>query len=138
MKKYIIILMLVLGGFTHSFAQNGKIMVTVTGKVSNEQNEPLAGVSVIVKNEPGLGVSTNTDGEFIIQMEQYQRLVFSYVGSETQEVLIKDVLKLNIVLKDSEYNILNETTITALDRKSTRLNSSHVKISYAVFCLKKK
>src|SRR5690606_39753312 len=25
-----------------------------------------------------------------------------------------------------------------LDRKSTRLNSSHVKISYAVFCLKKK
>src|SRR5690606_11545089 len=27
---------------------------------------------------------------------------------------------------------------TLLDRKSTRLNSSHVKISYAVFCLKKK
>src|SRR3712207_6929885 len=28
--------------------------------------------------------------------------------------------------------------ITALDRKSTRLNSSHANISYAVFCLKKK
>src|SRR2546430_4462445 len=28
--------------------------------------------------------------------------------------------------------------ITALDRKSTRLNSSHSQISYAVFCLKKK
>src|SRR5438067_9092596 len=28
--------------------------------------------------------------------------------------------------------------IIALDRKSTRLNSSHVSISYAVFCLKKK
>src|SRR5690606_166985 len=27
---------------------------------------------------------------------------------------------------------------TIIDRKSTRLNSSHVKISYAVFCLKKK
>src|SRR5690606_40365420 len=27
---------------------------------------------------------------------------------------------------------------SCLDRKSTRLNSSHVKISYAVFCLKKK
>src|SRR5690625_122465 len=27
---------------------------------------------------------------------------------------------------------------TSLDRKSTRLNSSHVAISYAVFCLKKK
>src|SRR5436305_12895311 len=30
------------------------------------------------------------------------------------------------------------TTPVALDRKSTRLNSSHVRISYAVFCLKKK
>src|SRR5207302_6767053 len=29
-------------------------------------------------------------------------------------------------------------TFVARDRKSTRLNSSHVKISYAVFCLKKK
>src|SRR5690606_41107825 len=28
--------------------------------------------------------------------------------------------------------------VFTLDRKSTRLNSSHVKISYAVFCLKKK
>src|SRR2546430_11031002 len=29
-------------------------------------------------------------------------------------------------------------TVTNLDRKSTRLNSSHSQISYAVFCLKKK
>src|SRR5207302_9965682 len=31
-----------------------------------------------------------------------------------------------------------EVVESDLDRKSTRLNSSHVKISYAVFCLKKK
>src|SRR5690606_41644487 len=31
-----------------------------------------------------------------------------------------------------------EWLVIPLDRKSTRLNSSHVKISYAVFCLKKK
>src|SRR5437773_8999798 len=29
-------------------------------------------------------------------------------------------------------------TLCGLDRKSTRLNSSHITISYAVFCLKKK
>src|SRR5699024_11999285 len=29
-------------------------------------------------------------------------------------------------------------TLILIDRKSTRLNSSHVSISYAVFCLKKK
>src|SRR5260221_10466469 len=31
-----------------------------------------------------------------------------------------------------------ETAVGKLDRKSTRLNSSHTVISYAVFCLKKK
>src|SRR5699024_12255127 len=37
-------------------------------------------------------------------------------------------------------NFLRETSTVdiVVDRKSTRLNSSHVSISYAVFCLKKK
>src|SRR5690606_39772326 len=33
---------------------------------------------------------------------------------------------------------VDECPVEVIDRKSTRLNSSHVKISYAVFCLKKK
>src|SRR5690625_2382381 len=39
------------------------------------------------------------------------------------------------------HNVLNATAVIAVaieERKSTRLNSSHVAISYAVFCLKKK
>src|SRR5699024_11893722 len=36
-----------------------------------------------------------------------------------------------VIITDATGNIL-------IDRKSTRLNSSHVSISYAVFCLKKK
>src|SRR5256885_15523631 len=35
-------------------------------------------------------------------------------------------------------NVTSRITSTSLDRKSTRLNSSHLVISYAVFCLKKK
>src|SRR3989442_10628619 len=40
-----------------------------------------------------------------------------------------------------EYTPWNNHYVSAevlTDRKSTRLNSSHVRISYAVFCLKKK
>src|SRR5690606_40507217 len=37
-----------------------------------------------------------------------------------------------------EQRHADATPVLAKDRKSTRLNSSHVKISYAVFCLKKK
>src|SRR3989442_6368371 len=36
------------------------------------------------------------------------------------------------------YSDADIAALMAADRKSTRLNSSHVRISYAVFCLKKK
>src|SRR5438874_4979322 len=45
------------------------------------------------------------------------------------------------VYEDSERNLLviqSRDASQSRDRKSTRLNSSHVEISYAVFCLKKK
>src|SRR5258705_2348045 len=42
-------------------------------------------------------------------------------------------------MPSSQFNCyLIIITITIVDRKSTRLNSSHLGISYAVFCLKKK
>src|SRR5690606_42144325 len=40
--------------------------------------------------------------------------------------------------EDAVHGDVRSYLLTVLDRKSTRLNSSHVKISYAVFCLKKK
>src|SRR5690554_7538463 len=45
--------------------------------------------------------------------------------------LIQEANTLKDTVKAKEY-------ADKLDRKSTRLNSSHVRISYAVFCLKKK
>src|SRR5690242_21363943 len=39
---------------------------------------------------------------------------------------------------DIRYCPWVESKVSRLDRKSTRLNSSHMSISYAVFCLKKK
>src|SRR5438874_9896915 len=41
--------------------------------------------------------------------------------------------------RSTQFDVLNRVERVELrDRKSTRLNSSHVEISYAVFCLKKK
>src|SRR5256886_4800062 len=40
--------------------------------------------------------------------------------------------------RSMEWASAPETRISVRDRKSTRLNSSHSQISYAVFCLKKK
>src|SRR3712207_8045641 len=62
---------------------------------------------------------------------------------------IKDVTRGEVVTDDAlqaevQQVIIQEDTnqvagqLVGLDRKSTRLNSSHANISYAVFCLKKK
>src|SRR5690606_40853957 len=50
---------------------------------------------------------------------------------EEARAIVKRLMKLG-----DEYEVLYLGG--GADRKSTRLNSSHVKISYAVFCLKKK
>src|SRR5690554_3272402 len=50
------------------------------------------------------------------------------------EELINLIKRERFVLKTYD----NKLTKVMLDRKSTRMNSSHVRISYAVFCLKKK
>src|SRR2546430_11191829 len=47
-----------------------------------------------------------------------------------------EVLRHGLVLVDDRASL--EDDVADEDRKSTRLNSSHSQISYAVFCLKKK
>src|SRR3712207_8398581 len=43
-----------------------------------------------------------------------------------------------VVEQRPEHRLLVGEVVVERDRKSTRLNSSHANISYAVFCLKKK
>src|SRR5438270_7807097 len=46
--------------------------------------------------------------------------------------------RLEFISTISFFRDRRQSVTTATDRKSTRLNSSHSQISYAVFCLKKK
>jgi len=55
----------------------------------------------------------------------------------------KSILQILLTTFDNErvklgYKTTSELSNDEVDRKSTRLNSSHITISYAVFCLKKK
>src|SRR5699024_11797005 len=56
--------------------------------------------------------------------------------TETEGLIVEQDYNINIT-SQGDYSTY-DLTIQFLDRKSTRLNSSHVSISYAVFCLKKK
>src|SRR5690554_7738080 len=49
-----------------------------------------------------------------------------------------DGISLEDLLEKRTGNMMQPQLAERIDRKSTRLNSSHVRISYAVFCLKQK
>src|SRR5690625_6384443 len=58
-------------------------------------------------------------------------------GDDAPAVTIRDLLTMSSGLVTDNHWGDRQESMTR-DRKSTRLNSSHVAISYAVFCLKKK
>src|SRR5690554_7409905 len=76
---------------------------------------------------------------FKVMVPEISDIKYSFfpIGMDTASV----VEKVNNARKPNNfkclYNNMN-VLMSYLDRKSTRLNSSHVRISYAVFCLKKK
>jgi len=84
----------------------------ITGIVTDAQKEPLVGVNVAVKDAPGLGTITDINGKYKIKVEPYQRLVFSYVGFDKTEVLIKEQRVINVSLKEAQASSLDEVVIT--------------------------
>src|SRR5438874_7410519 len=103
--------------------------------------------------EPGLTALEKyqllTEDELLSAQDEYGEDAFSAgIGAEAvkqmlidldlegeKEILLKDLAETKSELKPKK--IIKRLKVVE-DRKSTRLNSSHVEISYAVFCLKKK
>src|SRR5258707_7338555 len=68
---------------------------------------------------------------------QEQIAVYQALRSRFQQITVPAGLKEQI-LSERRAHVAAGPRVKRRDRKSTRLNSSHANISYAVFCLKKK
>src|SRR3712207_8965349 len=69
---------------------------------------------------------------------RHHRAVYSAGGARRHGDLLTRVCAKGMAAEVTGATAWSEAQFLALDRKSTRLNSSHANISYAVFCLKKK
>ena len=81
------------------FSINFTIAQQVTGTVTDVDGAPIAGVNVIEKGTTN-GVVTDFDGKYSINVSGNATLVFSYVGSNTQEVAVNNRSTINITLED--------------------------------------
>src|SRR5207248_5590952 len=94
------------------------------GRQTQDEDAPLAGFASFHDQRPTMALGELTADE---QPEPSPRL--------RAEVGIVDPVE---ALEDLLLLVPWNSDAVVLDRKSTRLNSSHRTISYAVFCLKKK
>src|SRR5690606_39816207 len=79
-----------------------------------------------------------------LDADQFARYLDKEFGDKTIKDLDVELYISATEIERGKLKIFHKNTkvvsaiLASRDRKSTRLNSSHVKISYAVFCLKKK
>ena len=91
--------------------------VKVTGSVtSQDDGQPVIGASVIVQGSK-TGTVTDVDGHFSLEVPENSKLVFSYVGMETQTLTAKP--KMDVVLQPN--TTLNEVVVTGLTKIDKRL-----------------
>src|SRR5699024_11544205 len=77
-------------------------------------------------------------GRKVVSAEEFERI--RQTVSSAHDVLddYEQIRETDFFKENEELKSKNLNYAAVRDRKSTRLNSSHVSISYAVFCLKKK
>lgn len=85
--------------------------VRVTGKVTNNKDEPLTAVSVTVKGTD-LGTSTDDNGNYAIEAPSNGILIFSYIGFATQEVAIAGKSTVDVKLIEDNKS-LEEVVVTS-------------------------
>lgn len=89
--------------------------LNISGTVTDAAGEALIGVSVTVKDAKGLGTITNIDGKYNIKIQQYQTLVFSYIGYKPVSVLVKgDKKVIDVQMSEEKTNAIDEVVVTGL------------------------
>ena len=103
-KNSLLSILLTLAFGLSSYAQQ------ITGSVSDDNGIPLPGASIVIQGSSS-GTTTDFDGNFSIETSQGSTLVISYVGYESQQIVVGSS-PINVQLTSD--NALDEVVVTAL------------------------
>lgn len=100
---------------TNQIRPNGK---TIKGKVTDSQGEPMVGVTVFLKNDPGKGTITDIDGKYSIDVPEGAELVFSSIGYVKQTLKVR-AGALDVVMKE-DTQALDEVVVVGYGTTTKR------------------
>lgn len=104
--------------------------ITVTGTVTDETKTPIPGASVTIK---GTQKSTTTDfnGHYSIQTQKGKILVFSYIGFNTQEKIVKENSKVIDVSLNPNTSSLQEVVVVGYgNTRKEKRHSADAAVAY--------
>ena len=93
MLSFLMLLMCGISGFAQ----------TLTGKVTDSSNEPLPGVTIMLKGAGAVGTITDIDGVYNLQINDPSTdvIIASFIGMESQEIVVNGRSKIDIVMVDA-------------------------------------
>ena len=100
MRKFVLLIMIVLSAGALALAQNKRISGTVKGV----DGKPIAGATVLVEGT-SIGTTTNAEGRFSVQAPADGTLVVSFIGYASKSVNIAGKTRLDIALKEDTHAI---------------------------------
>ncbi|TKG95334.1 SusC/RagA family TonB-linked outer membrane protein [Puteibacter caeruleilacunae] len=103
----------------------------VSGTVTDEVGEPLPGVSVVVKGTT-IGITTDLDGKYTLRLPaNAETLVFSFIGMQTQEVLLEGQAVINVALREETKGLEEVVVVGYGIQKKSNMTGAVQSISSA-------
>ena len=118
--SFLITLLLAVAFTNVAYAQQ---VITVTGQVTDENNEPLPGTTVAIEGTDQ-GTIADLDGGYSIDVAEEGVLVFSFVGFETQSISVDGRETIDVVMVEAQ-SFLDELVVVGygVQEKATMTGS---------------
>lgn len=113
---------------TNQSANESKQQKKVSGTVVDQNGESVIGASVLVKGRT-VGTITDVEGKYSISASSGDKLVFSYVGFDTQEISVGDNSIVNVTMKSATKDLDEVVVIGYGSVKKSNLTTAVSKIS---------
>ncbi|MBQ7420128.1 MAG: TonB-dependent receptor [Prevotella sp.] len=93
-----------------SMATWAQSTVTVQGQVTDQTDEPLIGVTVLIEGQQTGGTVTDFDGNYTIKVAPNATLKFSYIGYQDQKIAVGGRTAINVKMKE-DSEVLQEVVV---------------------------